>query len=395
MGNMMLSIEEARRLASQHATPLYVYDRTRLIQRAGDLLKLQLPFGLTVRYAVKANPHPEIIRMFDKAGLHFDASSSFEATQLLDQGVAGEKISLSSQQPAHNLRYLLDAGVRYIATSRHQLELFNQAAAPGSYIGLRINPGMGSGHNNRTTTGGVNSSFGIWHEYLEATLALASQYEVTVSTLHIHIGSGADPSAWGGVMDSALQSLSRMPDVTTLNIGGGFKVKRTEGETETDMSQVASIFAEKLATFANQTGRKIHLEIEPGSWLVAHAGTLLAEIVDIVDTGKEGLTFLRTNTGMNDFLRPTLYGAQHEIEVMSDASEHADYVVVGHNCETGDIITTAPRNPEAIKPRRLRKARIGDLLAIADAGAYCVVLSARGYNAFPSAKEVFINKENI
>lgn len=387
---MIMTANEAAEIASQYGTPLYIYDRSQLDKRSGELLRLTLPFGLTIRYAVKANPHPEIVALFNNAGLHFDCSSSYEATKLLDQGIAGEKISLSSQQPAHNLQQLLAASVRYIATSKHQLELFTQVAVPGLRLGLRVNPGVGSGHNNRTTTGGFNSSFGLWHEYLDDALEIAEKHSVTISTLHIHIGSGADPAAWGNVMDNALRIAERMPDVTTLNIGGGFKVKRVDGETETNMHQVAAIFSEKLAAFAAQTSRELHLEIEPGSWLVAHAGTLLTEITDIVDTGGDGFTFLRTNTGMNDFLRPTLYGAQHEIEILNDATEQADYVVVGHNCETGDIITTEPRNPENILPRRLRKAQIGDLVAIADTGAYCAALRASGYNAFPSAKEILI-----
>ncbi len=388
----MITAKQAQDIVLQHGAPLYVYDKSQLYQRSRELLALSLPFGLTVRYAMKANPHPEIMRLFNQAGLHFDASSSYEATQLLEQGIAGEKISLSSQQPAHNLQQLLDASVRYIATSRHQLELFTQTATPGAQVGLRVNPGMGSGHNNRTTTGGLNSSFGLWHEYLDDVLVIAKKHSVTINTLHIHIGSGADPAAWGGVMDGALRIVEGMHDVTTLNIGGGFKVKRVDDELETDMREVAAVFSEKLTTFANQTGRKLHLEIEPGSWLVAHTGTLLTEVIDIVDTGKDGFTFLRTNTGMNDFLRPTLYGAQHRIEVLNDATEQADYVIVGHNCETGDIITTEPRNPENIMPRRLRKTQIGDLVAIADTGAYCAALRASGYNAFPSAKEVLIEQ---
>src|SRR6266536_1872557 len=145
-------------LAAQHGTPLFVYDRNQLRQRAQQLTSLQLPFGLTIRYAVKANPHPEIIKLFAATGVQFDASSSYEASNLLDLGIPGEQISLSSQQPAHNLAELLAVGVRYVATSLHQLELFIAAAGEDSTLALRVNPGLGAGHNNRTNTGGANSS---------------------------------------------------------------------------------------------------------------------------------------------------------------------------------------------------------------------------------------------
>lgn len=377
-------------LAMHHGTPLYVYHKGSIAQRIALLKSTQFPYGGTIRYAVKANPHRDIIQYIASQGIHFDASSSYEASLLLEQNIPGGRISLSSQQPAHNLDYLLDAGVHYIATSLHQLELFAHSASAGAQVGLRINPGSGSGHNNRTTTGGTNSSFGLWHEYLDDALRLANRHALSIVTLHIHIGSGADPSAWAQVIDIALAIAARIPDITTLNIGGGYKIRRAPGEKETDMSHVLKIFAEHMRLFAQTSGRQLHLEIEPGTWLVGHAGTLLTSVVDSVDTGENGHRFLRTDTGMNDFMRPTLYGAQHHIEALNNSPDYEEYVIAGHNCETGDILTPAPGNPEQLHPRRLRKTAIGDILAIHDVGAYGATLGASGYNAFPPAKELFI-----
>jgi diaminopimelate decarboxylase len=269
--------------------------------------------------------------------------------------------------------------VHYVATSMHQLELFVLAAKPGSHVALRVNPPVGYGHNNRLTTAGKNSSFGLWHEHLEAALAFAREKDITIDRLHIHVGTGADPSAWGHVMGMSLAIARRMPDVTTLDIGGGYKIAYTDSEQETDMRKVARVFAEQLEAFAKETGRELKLEIEVGRWLVAHAGILLSEVDDIVDTGKDGHTFLRLNTGMNDIIRPAMYGAQHRIEVLNDSTEKADYVVAGHNCETSDILTPAPGDPESIAPRTMNKA-----------GAYCATFSTTGYNAFPSAKELLV-----
>jgi len=385
-----ITVGTAQRLVAQHGSPLYVYSSDHLRERAQILTNLMLPYGLTVRYALKSNPYPDIISLFHQAGLHFDASSSYEAAQLLAMGIPGDHISLSSQQPAHNLPELLAAGVHYIATSMHQLKLFADTAERDAHVGLRVNAGVGSGHNNRTRTAGVAASFGLWHEYVGQALAFAEAYRITIDTLHTHIGSGSDPNIWGQAMDAALAIAEQMPDVTTLDIGGGYKIARVAGESETDMNQVAAVFSERLTRFAERTGRKLHLEIEPGTWLVGHAGTLLTEIIDSTDTGVGGYRFLRTNTGMNDFLRPTLYGAQHRMFVLNDASEQNDYVVVGHNCESGDILTTEPGNPEAVRPIRLNQPQIGDLLAIADTGAYCGALRAKGYNTYPSAEEVLV-----
>lgn len=377
-------------LAKTQGTPLFVYSRGQLEARAGELVGLELPYGFTPRYAVKANAHPDIIRIFDKAGVAFDASSSYEAQELLDLGIAGPKISLSSQQPAHNLDELMRSGVRYIATSLHQLKLFCEVAPAEAELGLRVNPGLGAGHNNRTTTGGANSSFGLWNAYIPEALELAERSGKKITRLHVHIGSGADPKMWGTVMESALGIVAQMPDVSVLDIGGGFKVHRYSDEHEADMSAIAHEFSVGLKEFARATGRELHLEVEPGTWLVAHAGVLLSKIVDIVDTGVDGHQFLRLDTGMNDIIRPSMYGAQHAIEVLNDQKHTQEYVVVGHNCETGDILTPAFGDPEVIEPRTLKKAEIGDVVVIRDAGAYCASFSVHGYNSFPSAKEILI-----
>ena len=387
---MFLSNERAKQLYNQAGGPVFVYDRVGLKERAKELMGLDMPFGLTVRYAVKANSFPEIIKLFDAEGLHFDASSGYEADMLMDLGVNGSKISLSSQQSAHNLPELLKKGVRYVATSMHQLELFSAAAGEGTEVALRINPGVGDGHSNRTNTGGVTSSYGIWYEYLDKALGFAKHNRITINRLHLHIGSGADRSIWANVMDIALDLLRQMPEVTMLDIGGGYKVSRAAHEHETDMRVVGEVFAEKLQVFYDETGRQIKLEIEPGNWLVTHAGILLAEVVDIVDTGEEGYNFLRLNTGMNDFIRAAMFGAWHELIIMNDSKQREEYVVVGHCCESSDVFTTVVGNPELIEPRLLNKASIGDLIAILDTGSYCAHWSTKGYNSFPSAKEVLI-----
>ena len=242
-------------------TPRYEYSRSAISARIDELTNLELPYGLTVRYAMKANPFPEILQMMSTGGVHFDASSSYEASQLLQLGVPGSHISLSSQQSPHNLPVLLAAGVHFTATSLRQLELFLSTSDRPSTVGVRINPDLGSGANNRTNTGGVNASFGIWHEYSSDILKLTADAGVVVNHLHIHIGSGADTSIWGEVMDRSLDMVRLFPDVTTLDIGGGYKVARYGDEQEADMTAIAVVFSEKLVAFAAETDRELKLEI--------------------------------------------------------------------------------------------------------------------------------------
>lgn len=371
-------------------TPYYEYSRLIIKERIDQMCALSAPYGLTIRYAVKANPHPEIITMMHEGGINFDASSSYEATELIEQGIPGTAISLSSQQSPHNLDELFNAKVQFVATSLQQLELCTQTKNHPNTVGVRINPDMGHGHNNRTSTGGTTASFGIWHEYIPDVLKIVSEKDITINKLHVHIGSGADPSVWSDVIQRALEIVDLLPDVSTLDIGGGYKVHRYGNEQETDIEAIVAVFTTALTGYFEKTGRKIQLEIEPGTFFIAHAGTLVASIDDIVDTGKHGYTFLRLNTGMNDFLRTTLYGAQHNIEVINDATIQKEYVVVGHNCESGDIFTTKKGDPESIETRLLNEASVGDEVRIYDCGAYCASMRAKGYNAFPDAHEVFV-----
>lgn len=372
-------------------TPRYEYSRSVIEKTLRLLLGLSSPYGLGVRYAIKANPHPEIIKIMNDRGVYFDASSSYEAEELLNQGILGNKISLSSQQSPHNLEVLLKAGVLFTATSINQLKLFLSCTDRPNAVGVRINPAFGAGHNNRTSTGGTSASFGIWHEYIAEVLLLVKVEHVTINRLHIHIGSGADSAVWQEVMERSLAVVEKLPDVTTLDIGGGYKVHRYGDEKEADMTEIVSMFGKQLQLFYEKTNRKISLEIEPGTYLIAHAGTLVAYIDDIVDTGTGGYTFLRLNTGMNDFLRATLYGSRHTIEVMNSSSATKEYVVVGHNCESGDILSPASGNPEEIETRTLKEAHIGDEVRIYDTGAYCASMRAKGYNSFPDAVEMMVD----
>ncbi|MCP4738250.1 MAG: diaminopimelate decarboxylase, partial [Bosea sp.] len=120
-----------------------------------------------------------------------------------------------------------------------------------------------------------------------------------------------------------------------------------------------------------------------------------ATVTDVVDTGSEGYTFAKVDTGMTEFLRPNLYGAQHPIGLFpSDPEaerEEIDVLVAGHCCESGDMMTPAPGDPEGLAPRRLPRPVPGDSLVIGGAGAYCSGLAASNYNSFPQAAEVLID----
>jgi diaminopimelate decarboxylase len=150
-----------------------------------------------------------------------------------------------------------------------------------------------------------------------------------------------------------------------------------------------------LRNFATRTGRQLHFEIEPGSFLMANTGAVLARVQDVVDTGVDGYNFLKLDCGMTEILRPSLYGAQHPIDILQESPSGTSrpVVVVGHCCESGDILTPGPGDPEALAPRDLPEAAAGDFALIGGAGAYCSAMSARSYNSFPEAPEVLLRTD--
>jgi diaminopimelate decarboxylase len=386
------SAATVRAFAAKHGTPVYVYSRAALRAQAAKALSFGGPFGLTVRYAVKANPHREVLRVFLDMGLSFDASSEFEATHLLAAGIPASRVALNSQQLPGNLTDVVQRqGVFFTATSLHQLEEYGRAL-PGTNVGVRLNPGKGSGASNRVTTGGPSAGFGVWHEYIPQLNEIAKRHRLTISKVHTHIGAGTDPEAWKQVAAVTLDLAKQFPDATTVSLGGGFKVARMPDERTADLQEIGGHVTTLLEQFAAETGRKLHLEIEPGTFLTALCGVLVSRVIDITDTGKNGFTFIRLDTGMNDILRPTMYGALHPITVHSEAKEHHDYVVIGHNCESGDILTPVRGNSEEILPRRLAMAQIGDLVTIGAAGAYCASMRAKDYNFFKNAEEVIVDE---
>jgi diaminopimelate decarboxylase len=385
-----LDRQQALRLTQEHGSPLFVYAKPKLIKQAQAMLRVPAPFGLTIRYAMKANPHPGILQTFYEAGVKIDASSAYEITLAREQGFEPQDILLTSQQLAVNLEELVATGVQFNATSLHQLEQYAKLF-PGTSVGVRLNPGIGSGHSAKTNVGGRTSSFGIWFEYLPKIHELAKKYDLQISRMHTHIGAGTDPVVWQQAAQLSLDLIKEFPDASIINLGGGFKVARMDDEHEADMNIIGRSIGEELQRFKDETGRELHLELEPGTFLVANAGILLAQVDDLVDTGEEGYSFMKLNTGMNDILRPALYGAQHPIAVLNEQQAMKDYVVVGHNCESGDLLTPAPGDPDSLLPRRLHEAAIGDLVAIGGTGAYCAGMSAHGYNSFPNAQEILIS----
>ena len=386
-----LDWQKAKQIADEFGTPCYVYSEAALIAQAKEALAFPSAFSITARFAMKASSNKNILRLFSKLGLKIDASSAYEVERAILAGIPAEDNSLSSQQLPDNLKEIIDLGVKYNACSLHQLESYGKLL-PNTEVGVRINPGLGSGGTNRTNVGGPASSFGIWVEYIDDIKELAKKYSLNIVRIHTHIGSGSDPIVWQKVAKMSLDTVEKFESVKILNMGGGFKVARVEGEKSTNLQEIGKPVAELIRTFAERTGRKLAFEIEPGTFLTANCAVLLSKVQDMCDTGKDGYKFLKLDTGMTDILRPSIYGAQHPITILSEepSSDTEKYIVAGHCCESGDILTPAPADPEGLLPRLMQKAKIGDLCVIGGTGAYCSSMSTINYNSYPAIAEVML-----
>ncbi len=389
-----LTQEQALQAAEQFGTPAFVYDEKTLKANAAAAMNFPNAFGLTARYAMKASSNAAILQIFNRAGLHVDASSGWEAERAMRAGVGGTQISLSTQQlPAH-FKELSEQGVTINACSLSQLDRIG-SAMPGSRIGIRFNPGVGSGGTNKTNVGGPSSSFGIWHEMLDEVKAIVEKHSLEVFRIHTHIGSGSDPAVWQKASTLSLNLVKAFPKVTHLNLGGGYKVGRMSDEKTTDLQVVGAPVKENFENFAKETGRELHLEIEPGTWLLANTCAMVTTVQDMTHTGENGYRFLKLDAGMTELLRPSLYGSRHPLIIVSRQPQEGteDYVAVGHCCESGDLITTANGVADQLAPRTLSKAAIGDLCVIEGMGAYCSSMSAKNYNSFPESPELLLRED--
>jgi len=358
---------------------------------------------------MKSAPNKTILQIFSKMGIQIDASSGFEVRRAMSAGIPAEHISLSTQELPADFKELVEMGVKINACSISQLERFGQAFPNSNQkVGIRINPGTGSGGFSKSTTsfsktnvGGPSSSFGIWFEYInDGTVPdIVSKYGLEVERIHTHIGSGSDPDIWQKVAVQSLAFCKTWPTVTAMNLGGGYKVGRNEGEASTNLQEVGSPVMEEFIKFKEENdGRELQLEIEPGTYLMAMSGALVCTVQDKVTTSTN--QFIKLDAGMTDVLRPSLYGAVHPMTIFPQSgktedvgSEREATVIVGHCCESGDLMTPKAGAPEELDERELRKAELGDILVMDGSGAYCSGMSTKNYNSFPESPEVLVDND--
>ncbi len=376
-------------VANRFGTPLWVYDAACIRARIAELREFDM-----IRYAQKANSNIHILRLMRSQGVAVDAVSLGEIERSLLAGYTPSDIVFTAD--VIDSATLAKVKALSIPVNAGSIDMLHQLGevAPGHSVWLRINPGFGHGHSNKTNTGGENSKHGIWHEDLGAAMTTVRTHQLNLIGLHMHIGSGADYEHLQQVSDAMIRLVDQLDQpISAISAGGGLSIPSREGEVRIDTARYYASWDAARRRIAARFGRPIHLEIEPGRYLVAESGVMLASVRATKRMGSR--FFAMVDAGFNDLLRPSMYGSHHEISVLaSDANARPikATIVAGPLCESGDVFTQ-DRNG-AVMPRDLPHPHVGDLLVFHDAGAYGASMSSN-YNSRPLAAEVLVDGSDI
>jgi len=267
------------------------------------------------------------------------------------------------------------------------------SAAPGHPVWLRINPGFGHGHSNKTNTGGEQSKHGIWHTELRVALEAVRLHHLQLVGLHMHIGSGVDYGHLSEVCVAMVglvrEAVAAGHDLQAISAGGGLSIPYRDGEPVIDTGHYFGQWDAARKAAEALVGHQLSLEIEPGRFLVAESGALLSEVRATKDAGSNH--FVLVDAGFSELMRPAMYGSFHAMTLLPrDGLARAARlsVVAGPLCESGDVFTQ--EDGGVVLPRLLDGAEVGDLLVIHATGAYGASMSSN-YNSRPLAAELLVD----
>ncbi len=381
------------RLTARYGTPLWVYDAAVIRQRIQALKSFD-----TIRFAQKACSNTHILRLMREEGVVVDSVSCGEIDRALKAGYRPGSAPADIVFTADVIDACTIAKViKYdIPVNAGSIDMLHQLGnvAPGHPVWLRINPGFGHGHHNKVNTGGESSKHGIWHKDLPLAMEAIRKYGLRLVGLHMHIGSGVDYQHLGHVCQTMVALVkSAGHDIEAISTGGGLSVNYRDSDPVLDTANYYELWAAARREIEAFLGHPVGLEIEPGRYLMAESGLLLAKVLATKNMGRNH--FVLVDAGFNDLMRPAMYGSYHAISVVAldgGAREPRKTVVAGPLCESGDVFTQEEGG--VVSPRMIPAAEVGDIMVFHDTGAYGSAMSSN-YNSRPLAAEVLIDGDAV
>ena len=360
---------------ARETTPRYVYSLDAVRAQARALRAI----GSVDRwhYALKANPNPAILRVLHEEGFDFECVSlaEIEAVRVALPQLAPERILFTPNfAPREEYAAALAIGARVTLDALHPIEHWGELFSDRE-IHLRVDLGVGRGHHDKVKTGGAASKFGVALDEVETFRALARKANVRIVGLHAHLGSGIlDANHWRSVYAQLASLAERFTRIESIDIGGGLGVPSRPDEAALDLAALDAALTEVKSAYP-----QFKLWMEPGRFLVADAGVLLARVTQTKRKGH--VHYVGIDAGMNSLIRPALYEAWHEIVNLTRLDEPAAQMVqiVGPICESGDVLGAN---------RRLPECREGDVILVAQAGAYGAAMASRYNLREPATEEI-------
>ena len=383
-------------IASEYGTPLYVYNEKILRDRMHNVSQVITKYPYTANYSVKANTNIHILKIALEEGINCDAMSVGEIEMLFKAGFPKERIFfIPNNVSEEEIIYALKKGVITSLDSLAQLELFGQCCCDleltddKRLCAVRINPGVGAGHNEKVVTGGKKTKFGIAEEDISQIFEITSKYHITIAGINQHIGSGfMDPQPYLDAVTNFLRIAMQFKNLKFIDFGGGYGIPyhKLDDEAPYPMEDFKKRLEPLLDDFVSKYGSAPLFKSEPGRYCVAEGSVILGRIHATKQNA--GNLYAGTDVGMNVLVRPSMYDSWHDVEVIRagkvvSRDNLVEQTVVGNICESGDILA---------KARKLPKMERGDLACILDTGAYGWSMCST-YNSRPRPAEVLITKE--
>ncbi|WP_336983620.1 MULTISPECIES: diaminopimelate decarboxylase [unclassified Cedecea] len=387
-----LNAQNLLTLPAEFGCPVWVYDAEIIRQQIAKLRQFDV-----IRFAQKACSNIHILKLMREQGVKVDSVSQGEIERAL---AAGYKPLENPDDIVFTADVIDNATLALVAEQKipvniGSVDMLHQLGevSPGHRVWLRINPGFGHGHSQKTNTGGENSKHGIWLSDMPKALEAMQRYGIHLVGIHMHIGSGVDYGHLEQVCGAMVQQVIDFgQDLEAISAGGGLSIPYREGEETINTDHYFGLWNTAREKIAAHLGHPVKLEIEPGRFLVAEAGVLVSQVRAVKDMGSRH--FVLIDAGFNDLMRPSMYGSYHHISALAgdgrdlSALEPKETVVAGPLCESGDVFTQ--QEGGKVETRLLPPVKPGDYLVLHDTGAYGASMSSN-YNSRPLLPEVLFD----